>query len=330
MSRIHYFQRYSQRENAVTNNTLLLLSRVYADSPLRFHAVLAKLLDDDRIPIGVVFEQQKRSAISTPDGFIEQRAFRIVVETKVTASVSDDQLFNHLAALEHGHSHQYLLLVTVDPQTDQDRAWYASALTARGSTARLVTTTFEAICQALEGLYLEHAMEMNLVLEDYARYCEEEGLIPRSPHTLRIVPCGTSFEFNVRHAIYFHPSNRGYAPFEYLGLYRNKSVQYLLRPASVFDIKLEAGMLNKDLVVGEETDRFDLRIRAMIEELQGTYEIQRDHRFFCADQLVATDYKKEGPGGIQGPRNHHLADISGLDLRTTESIAVGLRTIVWH
>jgi hypothetical protein len=143
----------------VTNNTLLLLSRVYADSPLRFHAVLAKLLDDDRILVGVVFEQQKRTVASVPDGFIEQRAFRIVVETKVDASLRDDQLFNHLAALEHDQPHQYLLLVTVDAQTQIERERYASALAPRSSTARLVTTTFE-------GLYPEHAVEMNLVLED--------------------------------------------------------------------------------------------------------------------------------------------------------------------
>jgi hypothetical protein len=330
MSRIHYFQRYSQRENAVTNNTLLLFSRVYADSPLRFQALLAKLLDDDRIPVGVMFEQQKRTVASVPDGFIEQRAFRIVVETKVNASVQDEQLFNHLTALEQDQPHQYLLLVTVKPQTPQARERYAGVLAARASRVRLITTTFEAICQSLEGLYLEHVAEMKLVLDDYARYCEEERLIPRTPHTLRIVPCGTSFEFNVRHAIYFHPSDRGHGPFEYLGLYRDKSVQYLLRPASVFDVKLEAGVLNKDLVVGEKTDRFDLRICSIIEELEGTYEIQRGHRFFCADQLIATDYKKESPGGIQGPRNHHLADIPGLDLSTTETIAAGLRTVVWN
>jgi hypothetical protein len=329
MSRIHYFQRYSHRENAVTNNTLLLLSRVYADSPLRFSAVLAKLLDDDRIPVGVMFEQQKRSSVSIPDGFIEQQAFRIVIETKVTASVRDDQLFNHLAALEPDQPHQYLLLVTVEPQTDRARASYARGLKARGSTARLVTTTFEAICQALEGLYPEHA-EMNLVLDDYARYCEEEGLIPRTPQTLRIVPCGTSFEFNVRHAIYFHPSSRPYAPFEYLGLYREKSVQYLLRPASVFDVNLEGGELRKELVDGEDTDRFDPRIRSMIEELEGTYELLRDHRFFCADELIATDYKKASPGGLPGPRNHHLGDIPGLDISTLERIAAGLRTVVWQ
>ena len=115
--------------------------------------------------------------------------------------------------------------MTVDGQTSEDREPYASALAVRGRTARLATTTFEAICQVLEGLYSEHAVEMNLVLEDYARYCEEEGLIPRTPHTLRVVPCGTSFDFNVRHAIYFHPASRGYAPFVYPGLYRDKSVQ---------------------------------------------------------------------------------------------------------
>jgi hypothetical protein len=83
------------------------------------------------------------------------------------------------------------------------------------------------------------------------------------------------------------------------------------------------------LKIGEVTDRFDAWIPAIIEDLQSTYDLQRGNRFFCADDLVATDYKKTSPGGIQGPRNHHLADIAGLDLSSTERIAAGLRTVTW-
>jgi len=46
MSSIHYFQRYSQPENVATNNTLLLLSRLYHDSPNKFKGFLNDLLDD--------------------------------------------------------------------------------------------------------------------------------------------------------------------------------------------------------------------------------------------------------------------------------------------
>ncbi len=40
MSEIHYFQRYSQKENVITNNTLLLFSRLYNHSPQKFNLFL--------------------------------------------------------------------------------------------------------------------------------------------------------------------------------------------------------------------------------------------------------------------------------------------------
>ena len=40
MSSVHYFQRYSQPENVVTNNTLLLLSQLYNYSPKKFSEMI--------------------------------------------------------------------------------------------------------------------------------------------------------------------------------------------------------------------------------------------------------------------------------------------------
>jgi len=40
MSTIHYFQRYSQKENMVTNNTMLLFSRLYHHSTNQFNQFL--------------------------------------------------------------------------------------------------------------------------------------------------------------------------------------------------------------------------------------------------------------------------------------------------
>ena len=60
MSSIHYFQRYSQPENVDTNNTLLLLSRLYHESPNKFKAFLNDLLNDYDIEAGIQFNKQKR------------------------------------------------------------------------------------------------------------------------------------------------------------------------------------------------------------------------------------------------------------------------------
>jgi hypothetical protein len=52
MSRVSYFQRFSQRENHATNNTLLMLRQFYESSPFKIERVLNSLTDED-LPIGL-------------------------------------------------------------------------------------------------------------------------------------------------------------------------------------------------------------------------------------------------------------------------------------
>jgi hypothetical protein len=44
MKNVYYFQRYSQRENWATNNTLLLLSRLYQFNRLKFQRAIKEIL----------------------------------------------------------------------------------------------------------------------------------------------------------------------------------------------------------------------------------------------------------------------------------------------
>ena len=90
MSNIHYFQRYSQPENVVTNNTLLLCSRLYQHSAYAFNGFLSDLLGGVDIESGVQFAQQIKNG-SVPDGFILQNSFKLVIETK---------LYNQYTALQ--------------------------------------------------------------------------------------------------------------------------------------------------------------------------------------------------------------------------------------
>lgn len=84
MCDVHYFQRYSTKENAVTNTVLHLFARIYEHSPKRLRILLNEIADDD-LPIGITFAQQVRSLGSVPDGSIQQSPIKIMVETKVDA-----------------------------------------------------------------------------------------------------------------------------------------------------------------------------------------------------------------------------------------------------
>ena len=54
MSKVSYFQRFSQRENHATNNTLLVLRYLYQVSPLKLEQVFSELLEI-QLSIGLTF-----------------------------------------------------------------------------------------------------------------------------------------------------------------------------------------------------------------------------------------------------------------------------------
>jgi hypothetical protein len=98
MGQIHYFQRYSQKENVVTNNTLLLFSRLYAYNPFRFDNFLNEALQGkSSVDVGISFQQQTKSPEkSIPDGLLSQQSFKVVIETKLYSNYHLDQLRGHL------------------------------------------------------------------------------------------------------------------------------------------------------------------------------------------------------------------------------------------
>src|SRR5579862_1370091 len=116
MSQIHYFQRYSQKENVDTNNTLLLLSRIQAEDPRLLRAVLLALFSEEgseapEIEVGVRFEEQtKAMSGSIPDGRLRQSSLLIVVETKRKPSFKLAQIEAHLAAFSNETTRIMLLL----------------------------------------------------------------------------------------------------------------------------------------------------------------------------------------------------------------------------
>ncbi len=116
MSEIHYFPRYAQKENFVTNNTLLLLLRLYQYSRYKFQNFMGRLCaDDPEIQLSTSwlhFQQQKATDKSVLDGFISQDSIKIAVETKLGDSFDSDQLENHMTVFKN---EQHKLLIMLNP-----------------------------------------------------------------------------------------------------------------------------------------------------------------------------------------------------------------------
>ncbi|ROI14818.1 hypothetical protein [Epilithonimonas hominis] len=103
MSKIHCFQRYHQKENVVTNNTMLLFSRLYHHSPKKFEVFLQAIVDSSiELKIGVGFAHQEKSSKSVPDGIISFvaltfndiiKAFREQVNVDLLEIIEDFNMF---------------------------------------------------------------------------------------------------------------------------------------------------------------------------------------------------------------------------------------------
>jgi hypothetical protein len=123
VSSIHYFPRYSQKENFATNNTLLLLHRLYDYDRYRFERFLLDVLqligseEPQNLELGLQIIQQTGTANSVLDGSLYQRSLRIAVETKLhSTDFSPDQIRRHLSNFNRGENGWLILLSPDQPQ----------------------------------------------------------------------------------------------------------------------------------------------------------------------------------------------------------------------
>lgn len=298
------------------------MSRIYAHSPIRASKLLTNLTDES-IEIGIEISQQQRSGSAVPDGAIIQRPFKVLIETKVDAGVRLDQLVEQSRSFTDDGPN-VLLLLSREPVTVSEERTIRTAL---GEFPHVLfkNVTFDAVCKEAAALYSDFEVEMAELVQDYADYCDELELRSQMHDRLRIVPCGTSFEVNLRYGIYFQPSDRGYTSHKYLGVYKQKAVRAIWELDSVFDVTFADGRLSKELVQGRNTDDYDKKLAGIIRDARAEcgYEIELGHRFFCG-QLEATDFRKSSSGGIMGARFITLSDVVG-EFTDTPDLASKLR-----
>ncbi len=129
--KIHYFQRYHQKENVATANTMLLLSRLYSYSSNKFFTFLKELCFNNNVEnevnLELNFTIQEKSKDSVPDATIAQESFKIVVETKITDWFHEDQLENHLKAFEN-QKYKILLTLASEPMNNEKKEEFEKKL----------------------------------------------------------------------------------------------------------------------------------------------------------------------------------------------------------
>src|SRR3989344_989416 len=180
MSEVHYFQRYSERENVVTNNTLLLFSRLYNASPQKFSSFLKELLQSTENIIGVKFQQQLRAhnKKGIPDGEVSQQSFRLLIETKLSSETFDvTQIKRHVEQFEN-EDMKVLLLLAPGRIPDDTLAKIRLQALGKDNPKKIYIQgcSFNDVIAKARDVIDPYDHEMNSVIDDFNNFCASANL----------------------------------------------------------------------------------------------------------------------------------------------------------
>ena len=305
MRSVTFFPPYKQRENLITNNTLVLLSQVYRTAPSLLEQLMVTLSGDDRIALGPRFNNQAKMGHSVPDAVISQAGFNIFIETKPHGNLTRKQVGNHLKSIAEDTEDASLLLLTIDPVDE-------SAFGKEDYPVNLIAVTFGELVEGVKELTSDHRAELNAVLEEYESYLAEEGLLPKSNNVMLVNPVKSDagfncLEFNMGVGVYHDQQNRSKRMSPYLGLYSKKSIRAVGSVLCVVDAKVDrdgsveivnehdCGWSFARKFQKSDQDRVAEAARKSPYDLYGEVE-----RYWLTDGFVETNYIKESKGGIQG------------------------------
>ena len=335
--KIHYFQRYHEKENVATANTMLLLSRLYQYSSNKFFRFLKSEFFSDSFEPEIVFNLQEKSVDSIPDATITQESFKIVVETKMSDWFYSNQLMRHLNSFK---DEKYKVMITLAPELmlESKKADFEQQLKDYNDTQTYpvihINTTFEGVANAIQEVIDDRDYEMREVLEDYLNYCYNDGLITVSDSWkfMRMQLAATTLDFNVREDIYYDNAERGFRAHDYLSLYKNKSVRAVGKfCARIIAVETKDGM-QYEAEYGELTEeRKDQILRAITDGDGYGYDLRSiKHRYFFVEKFHETDFKKITPRAPMGSRVFDLTQILETEqLPSTQAIAELLKTKTW-
>ena len=335
--KIHYFQRYHEKENVATANTMLLLSRLYSYSSDKFFRFLKSEYFADSFDPELVFTLQEKSVDSIPDATITQEGFKIVVETKLTDWFYADQLMRHLKSFGD-EKNKIMITLASELMADEKLADFEKQLKEYNETQTYpvvhINTTFEMMANAIRDVIDDRDYEMQDVLEDYLNYCYKDCLIPVSDSWkyLRMQLAGTTMDFNISNNIYYDKAERGFRAHDYLGLYKQKSVRAIGKTcARITAIETETGVKYTP-EFGELTDeRKQMIAKAMADGDSHGYDLRTvEHRYFFVEQFYETDFKKISSGGSMGTRIFDLSALLGSEeIPEVEQLAELLKDKSW-
>ena len=338
MGFINPFQIYSKGEDTITNNILLLLSNLYRINPkiyeLFINSVLPENINYEVIPVFTQQKSQKEGGII--DGYIQTKATKIIIETKIAGLDNTKKLINYC---KNENPSETNILIHISDSTFDETTIKSINQRIGIYNFNFVSITFSELISSLQEIVDEYPFneELYRLSKDFYYYCSSMDLIK---NVFRIVPCNKSFELNEKYHLYFQPESRGYSNHQFTGIYTAKEVKYIGKVNKVFLAKLtKEGKLITEKISGEGeiTTEEENRIISTIKEFPEIYgygDISKGHIFFLFDDndFCPTKFKKISKYGLLGSRLFDLKvdlEIKNVEKLSTLEIAEKLNDITW-
>ncbi len=323
MAEVSYFQKYSQKENHITNNTLLMFRHLYRLSPLKFEAFLHGVFGDDKVKIGVIFQQQTKGSSSIPDAVISQKSINIFIEAKAEGSLYLEQIERHIKTVSDKDLSKgtgILLGLTKEKLSEKDKELFSDTCEEKG--IQFIASTYLEVISILRSLSSEYELELVEIINDYEEFLRNSDMLP-NPFNMVIFPCGTSWKENIEYGVYYEGANKLKANASYIGIYTNKKITHLGKIKGTVCCKVENG----DLVVdggnaetGSISEEEYNKILCMINNTN-YYALGEDfERYYIIEKLYETNIRKTSSGGVMGRRYLDLRDFSSTKLSEDHSM----------
>lgn len=287
MGFINPFQIYSKGENTITNNILLLLSNLYRINPKIYELFINSILPENiSYEVTPVFTQQKsQKEGGIIDGYIQTKATKIIIETKIAGLDNTKKLINYC---KNENPSETNILIHISDSTFDETTIKSINQRIGIYNFNFVSITFSELISSLQEIADEYPFneELYRLSKDFYYYCSSMGLIK---NIFRIVPCNKSFELNEKYHLYFQPESRGYSNHQFTGIYTAKEVKYIGKVNKVFlaELTKEGKLITKKISGnGEITSEEENRIISTIKEFPEIYgygDISKGHIFFLFD-----------------------------------------------
>lgn len=336
---ISLFSGYNQKENRHTNYCLLLLKQIYEENPRFLDEVLDGITggEGDSI-IGVQFRQQQKHSNTIPDGVIKQQPFTLFVETKNVDWFHDDQLENHLDALDDEYVGQKVLVALSKFEDGYDgRFDHVQELCREKYDQRVVFSalSFEEFLEAVrvDGL----PKNLQDTIDELETYMDSENLLPDWKQKLDVVNCANSIDHPASYNVYTCPATGGsysHKRCRYFGAYKQNHAQFIAEILGVVDINsndpsdAQIKWNNSEALSSLET----LTEEELIQEaIDRKYATRPDHlenaRVFVLGEMHDTAFEKDSKGGMINSKRYF--DVEDFGVENASQLAAALDGVGW-